>query len=108
MKLEISTQLKYPLSRNPSPGELPVLNCPRCGSPISTPTEREWNFQKYRVSRFRCDNGDKLKLYDGATKTFTILGPSDFTGFCENGNTQNPDHAVDCHNGGMNLGLKTT
>src|SRR2546426_12520745 len=68
MKLEVSTQLKYPFSRNPSPGELLVMNCPRCGSPISTPPEREWNFQKYRVSRFRCDNGDKFNLYAGATK----------------------------------------
>src|SRR5437870_10860411 len=78
MRLEVSTQLKYPFSRNPIPGELPVLNCPRCGSPISSPPEREWTFQKYHVSRFRCDNGDKFSLYSGATKTFTIPRPSNF------------------------------
>ncbi|TMI54463.1 zinc ribbon domain-containing protein [Candidatus Bathyarchaeota archaeon] len=105
MKLEVSTQLKYLFSRNPSPGELPVLNCPRCGTPISTPPEREWNFQKYRVSRFRCDNGDKFNLYAGATKTFTIPRPSNFKGFCGNCRTQNPDHAVYCKNCGSKLGL---
>ncbi|TMI61927.1 zinc ribbon domain-containing protein [Candidatus Bathyarchaeota archaeon] len=80
------------------------MNCPRCGSPISTPPEREWNFQKYRVSRFRCDNGDKFNLYAGATKTFTIPRPSNFKGFCENCKTQNPDHAVYCKNCGTKLG----
>src|SRR6266702_3210889 len=64
----------------------------------------EWNFQKYRVSRFRCDNGDKFNLYAGATKTFTIPRPSNFKGFCENCKTQNPDHAVYCKNCGTKLG----
>src|SRR5712691_11707846 len=97
--------LNIRFSQNVRLGESPVLNCPRCGSPISTPPEREWTFQKYRVSRFRCDNGDKFNLYSGATKTFTIPRPSNFKGFCGNCKTQNPDHADYCKNCGTKLGL---
>ena len=46
-------------------GERAFLNCPRCGGPVSAPPEREWTFQSYKVSRFRCDKGDKFNLYKG-------------------------------------------
>src|SRR5438093_12695509 len=53
-----------------------ALSCPRCGGVVSTPPERECDFQNYHVSRFKCERGDKFNLYIGASKTFTIPRPS--------------------------------
>src|SRR5437899_7793349 len=48
------------------------ISCPKRGVEVSSPPERECRFQQYRVSRFRCERGDKFNLYSGASKTFTI------------------------------------
>ncbi|HZY93908.1 MAG TPA: zinc-ribbon domain-containing protein [Candidatus Bathyarchaeia archaeon] len=79
------------------------MNCPTCGSPVSSPPEREWNFQKYRVSRFRCERGDKFNLYSGATRSFTIPRGAAERSVCGSCNTRNPDHAVYCKNCGTKL-----
>ena len=72
-----------------------ALSCPRCGGVVSTPPEREWDFQNYHGSRFKCERGDKFNLYIGTSKTFTIPRPSP-SGFCVNCQTQNPACAVYC------------
>ncbi len=52
------------------------ISCPKCGLEVSSPPEREWRFQQYQVSRFRCVRGDKFNLYSGANRTFTIPRPA--------------------------------
>ena len=80
-----------------------ALNCPRCGGLVQGPPEREWSFHHYRVSRFKCEHGDKFNLYSSGTKTFTIPRAGGPLGFCRECKTQNPSHAVFCKNCGSKL-----
>ena len=84
-------------------GEKGFLNWPRCGWPVSGPPEREWTFQNYHVSRFRCDKGDKFNLYKGTSKTFTIPRMPIVRSTCPTCRTGNPDYAVYCKNCGTRL-----
>ena len=92
--------------RNPTfrgPGGSRFLNCPRCGSTVSGPPEREWTFQQYHVSRFKCDKGDRFNLYKGDHKTFTIPRMPIVRSACSSCKTENPDYAVYCKNCGSKL-----
>jgi hypothetical protein len=79
------------------------LSCPKCGLEVFGPPEREWRFQQYRVSRFRCEHGDKFNLYSGATKTFTIPRPASDRNECKACATHNPREAIYCKNCGTKL-----
>ena len=80
-----------------------ALNCPRCGSTIQTPPEREWEFKAYHVTRYQCECGDKFNLYASPHKTFTIPRPQTLRGFCPSCKTRNPAHAIYCKNCGTKL-----
>ncbi len=80
-----------------------MLNCPRCGSTIQNPPEREWDFQNYHVTRYQCECGDKFNLYTGTSKTFTIPRPLTLKGLCTSCKTRNPAHAAYCKNCGTKL-----
>jgi len=79
------------------------ISCPKCGVEVSSPPEREWRFQQYQVSRFKCERGDKFNLYAGANKTFTIPRPIDDRNICKSCSTDNPVEAVYCKNCGTKL-----
>jgi len=79
------------------------ISCPKCGVEVSSPPEREWRFQQYQVSRFKCERGDKFNLYAAANRTFTIPRPIDSRNICNSCNTDNPTEAVYCKNCGTKL-----
>ncbi len=79
------------------------INCPKCGLEVSSPPEREWTFQQYRVSRFRCEKGDKFNFYAGASKTFTIPRATTNENHCRACRTDNPAEAIFCKNCGTKL-----
>ena len=39
------------------------ISCPKCGVEVSGRPEREWRFQQYQVSRFKCEHGDRFNFY---------------------------------------------
>jgi ribosomal protein L40E len=79
------------------------ISCPKCGLEVSSPPEREWRFQQYRVSRFRCERGDKFNLYSGTTRTFTIPRSATDKNQCRACKTGNPSEAIFCKNCGIKL-----
>jgi len=84
-------------------GESMSISCPKCGLEVSSAPEREWRFQQYRVSRFRCSRGDKFNLYSGGSKTFTIPRAASNGNRCRACRTDNPVEAIFCKNCGTKL-----
>jgi len=84
-------------------GESMSISCPKCGLEVSSPPEREWRFQQYQVSRFRCVRGDKFNLYSGANRTFTIPRPATDLKRCGACTTDNPREAIYCKDCGARL-----
>jgi hypothetical protein len=79
------------------------ISCPKCGVEVSSAPEREWRFQQYQVSRFRCERGDKFNLYSGLSKTFTIPRAASDRNQCKACKTHNPREAIFCKNCGAKL-----
>ncbi len=78
-------------------------SCPKCGVEVSSPPEREWRFQRYHVSRFRCERGDKFNFYSGVDRSFTIPRSARDFNRCRSCETDNPREAVYCKNCGTKL-----
>ena len=50
-----------------------ILSCPLCGSTVSTPPFKTWQYAAYKVGRYQCKHcGAKFNLYLGSKSMYTI------------------------------------
>ena len=50
-----------------------TLNCPLCGTLVSTLPFKTWRFATYKVGRYQCKKcGAKFNLYQGPKSSYTI------------------------------------
>ena len=80
-----------------------TISCPKCGVEVSSPPERERRFQRYHVSRFRPERGDKFNFYSGVNRSFTIPRSARNPNRCRSCETGNAPEAVYCKDCGTKL-----